>query len=159
MVYLIFSFRVLGKFGGGNRKMMIEPQRLEYVSSEFEPPSIQARFHDQEQPIQLPVSKVRLSKVKYNKTLTSFLFQIIDTAFNALKQSNTDPFYRKQAWEVINCYLTASRNLNDDENTLIKLFLHPSFQDPSTIPNIKGSTYKSICKEARETHQTALTGI
>lgn len=87
------------------------------------------------------------------------MFQIIDTAFNALKQSSTDTFYRKQAWEVINCYLTASRNLNDDENTLIQLFLHPSFQDPSTIPSIKGSTYKSICKEARETHQTALTGM
>lgn len=84
--------------------------------------------------------------------------QIIETAFNALKQSGTDPFYRKQAWEVINCYLTASRNLNDDENVLINLFLHTSFQDQNTIPTTKGSTYKSICKQARETHQTALTG-
>jgi transformation/transcription domain-associated protein len=86
-------------------------------------------------------------------------FQIIETAFNALKQSNTDSFYRKQAWEVINCYLTASRNLNDDKNTLINLFLHSSFQDPKTIPQVKGSVYKSIYKQARETHQTALTGM
>ncbi|KAG5864322.1 hypothetical protein JTB14_004435 [Gonioctena quinquepunctata] len=135
------AFKVLGKFGGGNRKMMIEPQKLEYVSTDFDPPAILARFHDQDQPIEFPVSKV------------------IETAFNALKQSNTDPFYRKQAWEVINCYLTASRNLDDDENTLINLFLHPSFHDPGTIPNIKGSTYKSIYKQARETHQTALTGM
>lgn len=87
-----------------------------------------------------------------------YFFKIIETAFNALKQSSTDPFYRKQAWEVINCYLTASRNLNDDENTLINLFLHPSFQDANTIPNIKGSIYKSIYNQARETYQTALTG-
>lgn len=88
-----------------------------------------------------------------------FKFKIIETAFTALKQSSTDPFYRKQAWEVINCYLTASRNLNDDENMLINLFLHSSFQDPNTIPPVKGSTYKSIYKQARETHQTALTGM
>ncbi|XP_072379030.1 transcription-associated protein 1 [Diabrotica undecimpunctata] len=135
------AFKVLGKFGGGNRKMMIEPQRLDYVSTDFDPPAILARFHDHYQEIEFPVSKV------------------IETAFNALKQSSTDPFYRKQAWEVINCYLTASRCLDDDENTLINLFLHPGFQDPNTIPNIKGSTYKSIYKEARETHQTALTGM
>ncbi|XP_057664226.1 transcription-associated protein 1 [Diorhabda carinulata] len=135
------AFKVLGKFGGGNRKMMIEPQKLDYVSTEFDPPAILARFNDQYQEIEFPVSKV------------------IETAFNALKQSSTDPFYRKQAWEVINCYLTASRSLDDDENNLINLFLHPSFQDPNTIPNIKGSTYKSIFKEARETHQTALTGM
>ena len=28
------AFRVLGKFGGGNRKMMIEAQALEYVEQE-----------------------------------------------------------------------------------------------------------------------------
>ncbi|VEN46895.1 unnamed protein product, partial [Callosobruchus maculatus] len=134
------AFKVLGKFGGGNRKMMTEPQKLEYISSDFDPPAILARFHNQDESIDFPVSK------------------IIETAFNALKQSNTDPFYRKQAWEVINCYLTASMSLNDDKRTLINLFLHPSFQDPNTIPNIKGSTYKSIYKQARETHQTALTG-
>ncbi|CAH0549746.1 unnamed protein product, partial [Brassicogethes aeneus] len=135
------AFKVLGKFGGGNRKMMIEAQRLEYISSDYDPPAILAKFEERDQTIEFPVQKV------------------IETAFNALKQSNTDPFYRKQAWEVINSYLTASRNLNDDKTTLIKLFLHPSFQDPKTIPQIKGSTYKSIYKQARETHQTALTGM
>ncbi|XP_049825027.1 transcription-associated protein 1 isoform X2 [Aethina tumida] len=135
------AFKVLGKFGGGNRKMMIEPQKLDYVASDYDPPAIIAQFHDQEQAIEFPVQK------------------IIETAFNALKQSNTDPFYRKQAWEVINCYLTASRNHDDDRATLVKLFLHPSFKDPKTVSQIKGSTYKSIYAQARETHQTALTGM
>ncbi|XP_050299225.1 transcription-associated protein 1 isoform X2 [Anthonomus grandis grandis] len=135
------AFKVLGKFGGGNRKMMIEPQKLEYVSSDFDPPAILARFDDYQQAVQFPVAKV------------------MDTAFNALKQSVTDPFYRKQAWEVINCYLTASRDLSDSKHTLINLFLHPSFEDPSTIRNIKGSNFKSIHKLARDTHQMALTGM
>ena len=30
---LDFPHRVLGKFGGGNRKMMIEPQALEYCGA------------------------------------------------------------------------------------------------------------------------------
>ncbi|KAL3270789.1 hypothetical protein HHI36_021313 [Cryptolaemus montrouzieri] len=135
------AFKVLGKFGGGNRKMMIEPQKLEYVSSDYDPPAILVRFNEYPQMVEFPVQKV------------------IETAFNALKQSNTDSFYRKQAWDVINCYLTASTNLLDDRRTLINLFMHPSFQDPNTIPHVKGSTFKSIYKQARETHQTALTGM
>ncbi|KAI4454767.1 ataxia telangiectasia mutated atm -related [Holotrichia oblita] len=135
------AFKVLGKFGGGNRKMMIEPQKLEYVSSDQAPPAVIAYFREQQNCIKFPVEKV------------------IETAFNALKQSTTDSFYRKQAWEVINCYLAASLNINDDKSTLINLFMHHSYQDGSTIPHIKGSSYKSIYKQARETHQTALIGM
>lgn len=132
---------MLGKFGGGNRKMMIEPQKLEYVNEDYDPPSIIAHFQEQQQPIEFPVQKV------------------IETAFNALKQSTTDSFYRKQAWEVINCYLTASLNLTDDKNLLINLFLYNDFEDSTKIPHVKGANYKSIYRQARETHQTALTGM
>lgn len=83
----------------------------------------------------------------------------METAFNALKQSSTDPFYWEQVWEVINCYLTASRDLGDSKETLINLFLHPSFQDASTIKINKGYNYISTDKMARDTHQMALTGI
>jgi len=30
IIYFLYFSRVLGKFGGGNRKMMTEPQRLDY---------------------------------------------------------------------------------------------------------------------------------
>lgn len=135
------AFKVLGKFGGGNRKMMIEPQRLEYVSTDFDAPAILTRFHDQTGDVEFPVDK------------------IIETAFNALKQSGTDSYYRKQAWEVLNCFLLASLNLGDDKNTLINMFLHNSFQDATTIRHIKGSSYKSIYTPSRETQKTALIGI
>ncbi|KAF5288689.1 hypothetical protein FQR65_LT11954 [Abscondita terminalis] len=135
------AFKVLGKFGGGNRKMMIEPQKLEYATNEYEPPAIIALFHEQQHAIEFPVEKV------------------IETAFNALKQSSTDSFYRKQAWEVINCFLAGSLNLNDNKNTLINLFLHPSFLDENNISQFKGSSYKSVYQQSRHTHQTALTGM
>ena len=38
------TFRVLGKFGGGNRKMMIEPQALEYVEQEELGPALTVVF-------------------------------------------------------------------------------------------------------------------
>lgn len=38
--------------------MMIEPQKLDYVSSDYDPPSILARFRDQNEPIEFPVVKV-----------------------------------------------------------------------------------------------------
>ncbi|KAF5284945.1 hypothetical protein FQA39_LY16900 [Lamprigera yunnana] len=135
------AFKVLGKFGGGNRKMMIEPQKLDYMTSDYDPPAIIAIFHDQQHAIEFPVEKV------------------INTAFNALKQSSTDSFYRKQAWEVINCFLAASLNLNDNKNAMLNLFLHPSFLDEKNIAQFKATSYKSIYQQSRNTHQTALTGM
>ena len=58
---------MLGKFGGGNRKMMIEPQALEYKEQDETGPSLTVTFTDQKQPLALPVK------------------DIIETAFNALK--------------------------------------------------------------------------
>lgn len=51
-------YRVLGKFGGGNRKMMIEPQRLEYVETDLAPPAIIAHFQEHSASIEFPVEKV-----------------------------------------------------------------------------------------------------
>jgi len=55
------------------------------------------------------------------------MFQVIETAFTALKTSTTDPFYRRQCWEVIRCFLVASLNLDDDKNTMQQLFSYPRY--------------------------------
>lgn len=134
------AFRVLGKFGGGNRKMMIEPQRLEYRETDAPPSAVQAYFQDQSKPLDFEVDKV------------------IETAFSALKSSTTDPFYRRQCWEVLRCYLAASLNLEDDRATLQKLFNHPSFVE-GPIPQQNGPYYKCSNTVVRNTHRTALTGM
>lgn len=135
----VVAFRVLGKFGGGNRKMMIEPQQLMYQESDAIQPAVVAYFQEHRKPIDFPVDKV------------------IETAFNALKTSTTDPFYWRQSWEVIRCYLAASICLDDDKHTLQKLFMHPSFTDNNVVAT--GSHYTLQDKQARLTHQTALTGM
>lgn len=134
------AFRVLGKFGGGNRKMMVEPQRLEYNEKKSLPTCVVAHFLDHQKPIDFPVDKV------------------IETAFNALKSSSTDPFYWRQSWEVIRCYLAASLCLDDDKHTLQKLFMHPSFLEGNIGPT-PGPHYKSSDLQARQTQQMALTGM
>ncbi|XP_058465654.1 transcription-associated protein 1 isoform X1 [Malaya genurostris] len=135
----VVAFRVLGKFGGGNRKMMIEPQQLMYHESDMVQPAVIAFFQEHRKSIDFPVDKV------------------IETAFNALKTSTTDPFYWRQSWEVIRCYLASSICLDDDKHTLQKLFMHPSFTENNIITN--GHHYTLQDKQARQTHQTALTGM
>lgn len=51
--------RILGKFGGRNRKMMIEPQRLEYTVKESAGPAVVVHFPDQSKPIELGLAKVQ----------------------------------------------------------------------------------------------------
>jgi transformation/transcription domain-associated protein len=59
------AFRILGKLGGSNRKMMVEPQKLTYnknmiSSNEFFAPLIKLRFAQCEKPVQLSLEKVTL---------------------------------------------------------------------------------------------------
>lgn len=136
----LVAFRVLGKFGGGNRKMMIEPQRLEYNLKDSPAPAVVAYFQEQRRPIDFPVDKV------------------IETAFIALKTSSTDPFYWAQSWEVIRCYLAASISLADEKHMLQKLFTHPTFTE-GNIPNINITQSHFQENQARKTHQTALTAM
>lgn len=52
------AYRVLGKFGGGNRKMLSEPQKLQYNDIEQVGPCIGVYFQDCKTPIALPVQEV-----------------------------------------------------------------------------------------------------
>ncbi|KAI1279601.1 Transformation/transcription domain-associated protein [Halotydeus destructor] len=141
------SFRVLGKFGGGNRKMMTEPQAIEY--KEFRDGlqtggcTIAVGFQDQKVNILLPVDKV------------------IDVAVKALKSSSTPLFYLKQSWEVIRGFLVAHLQQPQDEEEKQKLkrfFNHPSFSS-SDIPVMHGPFYKHSDTELRKVHENALTGM
>ncbi|XP_023247442.1 transformation/transcription domain-associated protein [Copidosoma floridanum] len=133
------AFRVLGKFGGGNRKMMIEPQKLEYNDRETNSPAVVAYFQEPMQAIDF------------------FTEKVIDTALTALKSNTTDTFYRKQCWEAVHCYLAASMKLDDERATLYKFFKHPSFKDGKILN--AGGHYKCPDTVARNVQQTALTGL
>lgn len=126
---------------------MIEPQRLEYVESDVPPPCIILPMCEQASPLELPVER------------------IIETAFTALKHSGTHSHYRKRAWDAIHCYLAASLDLSDDKHLLHCLLNHPSFKTgpiaERTTAGARGApvTGPYRQKRARDTHQTALTGM
>ncbi|MEQ2174097.1 hypothetical protein GOODEAATRI_004275, partial [Goodea atripinnis] len=56
----------------------------------------------------------------------------IETALDCLKSANTEPYYRRQAWEVIKCFLVAMTSLDDNKHALYQLLSHPN--DPSALP-------------------------
>lgn len=37
---------------------MIEPQKLDYVDTDYDAPAVVAKFHDQSKPVEFPVQKV-----------------------------------------------------------------------------------------------------
>ncbi|XP_015785730.1 transformation/transcription domain-associated protein [Tetranychus urticae] len=141
------SFRLLGKFGGGNRKMMTEPQKIEFIDhkegSVNGSTSIVVCFPEHKSSINLPIDKV------------------IETAFNALKSSTTDPFYRRQCWEVIKGFLIAHIQPpppDEDKYNLQRFFSHPSFSQGEIHP-LNGPFYKSSDSQIRKVHEMALTGM
>ncbi|XP_044312545.1 transcription-associated protein 1 isoform X1 [Drosophila rhopaloa] len=136
----LVAFRVLGKFGGGNRKMMVEPQTLSYEQTEKPVISIVTYFQEYETPIDFPVDEA------------------IESALRALGSNSTDQFYRRQSWEVIRCFLAAFISLDDEKHILLKLFTHVDFVEN----NINSSTFfqhKVEDETVRGTHQTALIGM
>ncbi|XP_077554082.1 transformation/transcription domain-associated protein-like isoform X4 [Haemaphysalis longicornis] len=136
------AFRVLGKFGGGNRKMLMEPQRLDHCDrgDAQAGPCITVHFQDHKSPVALPVDR------------------LVETAFNALKVSGTDVFYRRQCWEIIRGFLVANLQLDDDRHSLLQLFSHPSFAT-GEIAQVQSCPYKCPDAETRNIHRMALTGM
>ncbi|XP_023171663.2 transcription-associated protein 1 [Drosophila hydei] len=136
----LVAFRVLGKFGGGNRKMMVEPQTLHYDHNQKPKISIITYFQEYEKPIEFPVEYA------------------IESAFKALSSNTTDQFYRRQSWEVIRCFLAAFISLDDEKHTLLKLFTHSDFVE-SNIMNWPIFHNKIDASSVRGTHLTALIGM
>ncbi|KAH8272038.1 hypothetical protein KR018_007399 [Drosophila ironensis] len=136
----LVAFRVLGKFGGGNRKMMVEPQALNYNQNEKPTVSILTYFQEYDVPIEFPVDEA------------------IESAFKALDSNSTDQFYRRQSWEVIRCFLAAFISLDDEKHTLLKLFTHVDFVE-TNISNCSVFQHNANDLRVRATHQKALIGM
>ncbi|KAH9524763.1 hypothetical protein Btru_027782, partial [Bulinus truncatus] len=134
------AFRVLGKFGGGNRKMLREPQMLQYNAKETVGPCINIHFLESKTPISLPVEKA------------------VESALTTLKSSMIDSYNRRQAYDLIRCFLISVMNLEDDKQTMMHLFSHPSFKE-AEIVQLNAQIYKNPDSYSRKVHEQALTGM
>lgn len=133
----LVAFRVLGKFGGGNRKM-IEPQKLEFSPGKKQAQAIVINFPDHQRGLKLGLEKV------------------LETAINTLKSANVTIFYRKQAWEVLKSYIVSSINISEDLNLTMKTLNEPVLKDSSYA---SGVFYKYPHTHLRDLHQAALVGM
>ncbi|CRK92144.1 CLUMA_CG005737, isoform A [Clunio marinus] len=132
------AFRILGKFGGGNRNMLIEPQKIEYQKLKKNSSAIKVIYAETE--IKLPVHK------------------IIEFAYSALKNtSSMETFYLNEIWNVVRCYLATTMDWNDDKYTLYNFFTHHSFYNIQTMTTLNIQIDES--NEFVNTQQVALTAM
>jgi len=137
--------RVLGKFGGNNRRMLIEPQKLSYIEQkEGSSPhgtTIVVHFPDQKVSINLPIDRA------------------IHIACESLKQVNTNTFYKAHSWELIKGLLVASISNSPDHSQKIKKFFSNPNLASAHIPIRRENIYKCPDIVARSVYKTALVGV
>lgn len=136
--------RVLGKFGGNNRRMLVEPQKLTYVEQkEGSSPhgiTIVVHFPDQKVSINLPIDEA------------------VQIACENLKQPSGNTFYKAHSWEVIKGLLIASIGNGIDHSQKIKSFFSNPNLATAHIPIRRENIYKCQDQVSRKVYQTALIG-
>ena len=110
------AFRVLGKLGGNNRKMMIEPQKLKYNTNihnckEFNGPTIKISFPNYTSNIELSLEKV------------------FESCQNVLKGPSTagttaDLSYKKHAYLIVNTFISSLITFDDDKSAFYNTFFN-----------------------------------
>lgn len=137
--------RVLGKFGGNNRRMLIEPQKLSYIEqkegSSPNGPTIVVHFPDQKVSINLPIDRA------------------VHIACETLKQVNANTFYKAHSWELIRGVLVASIGNGPDHSQKIKDFFSNPNLAGAHIPIRRENNYKCPDQVSRNVYQTALIGL
>ena len=103
------AYRVLGKLGGTNRKMMIEPQRLTYNKNannckEFNGPTIKVAFPGYTANIELSLEKM------------------IESCEATLKSTTNALFYKKHAFKVVSSFLATLITRETDKTALSHFF-------------------------------------
>nr|XP_018666778.1 transformation/transcription domain-associated protein isoform X1 [Ciona intestinalis]XP_018666779.1 transformation/transcription domain-associated protein isoform X2 [Ciona intestinalis] len=134
------AFRVLGKFGGSNRKMLKEAQRLAFDDSGSIGPCVKLRFVDCKGEVPLPVK------------------DIIGSALKCLKSPNTEHYYRRQSFEVIKCFLIGMMNNGDSSDNFSHLIRHSSFTKDEFTRMPASALYKCQDSVTRNAFKQALTG-
>jgi len=143
---LIYYCRILGKFGGSNRKMLVEPQKLDYQDKTSQGPCINLQFMDHRLTVNMPIEKVVECSVRTLRVANCFPHGPI----------TTDAFYKKQSWEFVKGVVLASLSKEDDRFISNKLLLHGKMSDGNHISiNLPLQTADDKC---RDVLVSAMTG-
>ncbi|XP_028408078.1 transformation/transcription domain-associated protein-like isoform X2 [Dendronephthya gigantea] len=158
------AFRVLGKFGGGNRRMLKEPQKLDHNDMESIGPCISIFFPESNSAVTLPVSSVIESALKELKSAPAPAPQQTTSQQQQQQQTTVQEldntaFYRKQAWIVVQSFLVTVISFEDSADVFEKFLSHDSFK--SSTPPITGKSARppAVDVAARQTLTNALLGM
>lgn len=137
--------RVLGKFGGNNRRMLIEPQKLTYIEqkegSSSHGTTVVVHFPDQKVSIDLPIDKA------------------VYIACETLKQPGANTFYKLHSWEIIKGFIVAHLSNGSDNTQKIKEFFSNPNLASAHIPIRRENIYICPNQVSRQIYQTALIGM
>lgn len=129
------AFRVLGKFGGGGRKMLQEPQQLAYKVNENVGACLILHFNECAKPINLPVSVIVEKAVSVLKTQIPSVPVVSQQSSYSV---DNIPFYREQAWMIAKHFLIAALSTEDNASLLKKLLKDEGYKEKE-VTKIGGS--------------------
>lgn len=147
------AFRILGKFGGSNRKMLVEPQKLEYHEKSSPGQSILLQFMDHKTSIALPLDKVVTVAVKTLRAASSF----------PAGPTSVDLYYKKQSWEFLKALVLCSMGRESERYIQNKLLLHAKMADSVPVTGEARAAAGALITpqvddKCREVLVSALTG-
>ncbi|CAF3137563.1 unnamed protein product [Rotaria socialis] len=109
------TFRILGKLGGNNRRILNEPQQIKYDTEDFD--------SEQEAEIYL-----QMSFEHETKSISIPLLKILRTCADQLKSSIADQHQiKRQAWLIVRSILSVLISNDDDHDLVTHLLNHSSF--------------------------------
>ncbi|XP_065666832.1 transformation/transcription domain-associated protein isoform X3 [Hydra vulgaris] len=147
------AFRVLGKFGGNGRKLLEQPQTLNFRPNENIGPCLMLYFTETNEPVNLPVSVVIDKALSVLKTQIPSLPSVTQNNYSV----DNIPFYKEQAWFIIKHFIVAAIS-KEDSTLLLKILLKDvNLKD---FPKIgKMPVQSSMDEQSKKTFQQALTGM
>ncbi|XP_078376381.1 transformation/transcription domain-associated protein-like isoform X4 [Oculina patagonica] len=149
------AFRVLGKFGGGNRRMLKEPQKLKYNNAETQGPCLSIFYPENTNPVSLSVTSVIERALTVLKTLPPNMAVLPQ---QSPMQIDHTVFYRKQAWLVVQSFLIAMMSLEDTESIFHQVLTHKSFRTGNP-PNVNKTAVPPCADEpSKKVFEQAITG-
>lgn len=103
------AFRVLGKLGGNNRKMMIEPQKLRYNVNEINCKEFNG-----------PIMKI--SFPNYTSNIELSLEKVFESCQSVLKATNVDHFYKRHAYIIVSSFIASLIDTDENHEDLNGIF-------------------------------------
>ena len=143
MTFISLHFIFTGKLGGNNRRILTEPQELEYIDAEYCNTHFLVNFPQSKENIPLIIDK------------------IIDEVLNKVTSTFSRESDREHCWNIVYSFIFSTINLSDKDNFLYNFFNNPFFTQGKIpwLDNDYGKQSHNGIRYFRKTHLKALQAL